>query len=127
MTTNADDLYQIEARQREGEELHFKLNFNAAHPIFKAHFPGFPLLPAVIQMKLVADLVGKEVGSKMKLVGTERCKFLNPFNPEDENRMRIALSWQFADQLYRVSAEGHTTNKEIFKMEVMLEKDASQK
>ena len=48
------------------------------HPVFKAHFEGNPLLPAFLQVDMVAEIFG------MQVMGISRSKFMEPLKPSDE-------------------------------------------
>lgn len=47
------------------------------HPIFKAHFEGNPLLPAFLQVDIVAEIFG------LTISGISRSKFMEPLKPLD--------------------------------------------
>ena len=49
-----------------------------AHPVFNAHFEGNPLLPAFLQVDMVAKIFGLQVK------GISRSKFMEPLKPSDE-------------------------------------------
>jgi 3-hydroxyacyl-[acyl-carrier-protein] dehydratase len=51
---------------------------------FAGHFPGQPILPAVVQILTVASLVGEAAGCRQRLVAVEDAKFLSPVLPGQE-------------------------------------------
>jgi 3-hydroxyacyl-[acyl-carrier-protein] dehydratase len=53
------------------------------HPVFKAHFEGNPLLPAFLQVDMVAEIFGLQV------IGISRSKFMEPLKPSDEVVIRL--------------------------------------
>lgn len=53
------------------------------HPIFKAHFEGNPLLPAFLQVDIVAEIFG------LQIIGITRSKFMEPLKPLDEVVIRL--------------------------------------
>ena len=51
---------------------------------FSGHFPGYPILPAVLQL-LLAQLVAEEIlGLKLSVVSLSRAKFLQQLRPGDQ-------------------------------------------
>jgi 3-hydroxyacyl-[acyl-carrier-protein] dehydratase len=54
-----------------------------AHPVFKAHFEGNPLLPAFLQVDMIAEIFGLQV------TGISRSKFMEPLRPSDEVLIRL--------------------------------------
>lgn len=55
---------------------------------FAGHFPGFPILPAVVQLLTVAMLVGECEGRRQRLVAVQDAKFLSPVHPGHELSVR---------------------------------------
>lgn len=51
---------------------------------FAGHFPGNPILPAIVELMTVVYLVGLKEGSRQRLVGVEDAKFLSPVRPDQE-------------------------------------------
>lgn len=50
---------------------------DGTHPIFKAHFENYPLLPAFLQVDIAAEILNFEVK------GISRSKFMEPLFPND--------------------------------------------
>lgn len=71
-----------------------------AHPIFKAHFEGNPLLPAFLQVDIAAEIFGLRV---QEIV---RSKFMEPLLPNDtlilqreERAGKIRIRWIKNDKI----------------------------
>lgn len=56
------------------------------HPIFKAHFEGNPILPAFLQVDIVAEIFG------LNIIGINRSKFMEPLRPLDEVLIHLEKS-----------------------------------
>jgi 3-hydroxyacyl-[acyl-carrier-protein] dehydratase len=67
----------------EGRYL-FPENFSG----FAGHFPGHPILPAIVEIMLVVALVGAASGCPQRLVAVEDAKFLSPVSPDQEILVR---------------------------------------
>ena len=55
---------------------------------FSGHFPGHPILPAIVEILIVVVLVGERSGCPQRLVAVEDAKFLAPVSPEQEILVR---------------------------------------
>lgn len=50
-------------------------------PGFGGHFPGAPILPAVVQIQAVVALASETAGEPLRLAAVESAKFLSPVRP----------------------------------------------
>jgi len=55
--------------------------FNADFPGFSGHFPGRPILPAVLQVMAANQLVEAATGQRLLSAAIERAKFVRPIVP----------------------------------------------
>jgi 3-hydroxyacyl-[acyl-carrier-protein] dehydratase len=51
---------------------------------FDGHFPNFPILPAIVEIRAVVALVGEAEGVSQRLVAVQDAKFLNTVRPGEE-------------------------------------------
>ena len=56
---------------------------NKEHPIFRAHFPGKPLLPAFLQIDIISNILQDEITAIIY------SKFIKPIYPQDEITYQI--------------------------------------
>jgi 3-hydroxyacyl-[acyl-carrier-protein] dehydratase len=68
------DFYGVKELEKDAWEVTFT---DETHPVFKAHFEDYPLVPAFLQIDIAGELLSKEL-SKI-----ERCKFKLPILPND--------------------------------------------
>ena len=59
-------------------------------PIYKAHFPEYPITPGVTLLQIALELMGK------KLVGAKEIKFVAPVLPGGGSEIRF--EWEFKDE-----------------------------
>lgn len=67
----------------------------ADHPCLPGHFPGHPVVPAVVMLERVIDAVTGASGCRV--VGIRRCKFTGPLRPEQT----CTVEWSRAEQAVR--------------------------
>lgn len=63
----------------------------ADFPGFAGHFPGYPVLPAVLQVLAAQVLVEELRGRPLRLAKLERAKFLRPVRPGEPLRVDCRL------------------------------------
>ncbi|MEN8142279.1 MAG: beta-hydroxyacyl-ACP dehydratase [Thermodesulfobacteriota bacterium] len=60
-------------------------------PAFAGHFPGQPVLPAVIQLAVVRMLAGEIIDQPLQPEKTERVKFKNMIRPDEKVFVEVEL------------------------------------
>lgn len=56
---------------------------------FSGHFPGNPILPAIVQVCAVVSLAEEEGGKPLRLATVRSAKFHSPIRPGEEVSIRI--------------------------------------
>jgi 3-hydroxyacyl-[acyl-carrier-protein] dehydratase len=64
---------------------------NAAHPIFKGHFPGNPVTPGVCLTQMVKESIEQIIHKKLTLKQGSNLKFLAILNPELHPKVIISI------------------------------------
>lgn len=72
----------------EPDTVEGRFRFPAAFVGFEGHFPGYPVLPALVQVLAAQHAVEAARGGSLRLVGVENAKFLIQLGPEQEIRVR---------------------------------------
>jgi 3-hydroxyacyl-[acyl-carrier-protein] dehydratase len=57
-------------------------------PGFSGHFPGDPILPAIVQMMTVVSFASDRAGTPLKIAAVANAKFLSPIRPDEEVLVR---------------------------------------
>ncbi len=68
------DLYEI--IEQNSNQVTIKLS-NKNHPVFKAHFPDFPILPGFLQIDIIGQILNDDI------VSIKNSKFIGHIEPED--------------------------------------------
>jgi len=57
---------------------------------FSGHFPGYPILPAVVQLIAAQCLIEEQKGRKIELSALQNAKFLHEIRPNNEILIQCA-------------------------------------
>lgn len=68
----------------EGELFEGRYSFPDSFSGFAGHFPGHPILPAIVQIMTVISLLTSLTGQKLRLANVEDSRFLRPVSPDEE-------------------------------------------
>lgn len=88
------------------EELHKSVTISPDLACFNGHFPGEPILPGIVQLKLVSDLVTLSEKKKICMSGVSRVKFRSLVRPSD--RLDIRAVCEEEGSLYRFTITRET-------------------
>ncbi len=73
--------------------------------VFGGHFPGRPMVPAVLELEIVlAALERFFTGSVLRMVSIERAKFLREIKPGE--RIRLLADFSAFDEKKRLAVKG---------------------
>ena len=75
--------------------------------IFKAHFPGFPVTPGAVQVRMATELLSLHKGRECLLESVSRVKFISPLLPGD------TITCTFKGSSVSFSRDGETLTKMI--------------
>ena len=67
--------------RRDDGSIRQRYVFDADFPGFSGHFPGRPILPAVVQIMTANLLIETATGSSLQAAAIERAKFVRPIVP----------------------------------------------
>lgn len=77
-----NDLYTVISKEKLSEmTTEFVLRINAAHDIFKGHFPEQPVMPGVCQMQILTEVASDILERELKLKEASNIKFLAMLDP----------------------------------------------
>ena len=89
------DFYRlISIEKTGGQALAATLELNAAHPIFKGHFPGIPVVPGVCMVQMTKELLESVLGKNTRLTVSRSIKFLHVINPLEHTTVVLRLDFK---------------------------------
>jgi 3-hydroxyacyl-[acyl-carrier-protein] dehydratase len=92
---------------------------NPEHIVYKGHFPGFPVTPAVIQLQIVHELSEHQTGKKLKLEQLIQAKFLKVLNPEESSRIMVVIEFKEMEENLYVKARGENDADKYFRFQAV--------
>ena len=61
--------------------------------VYAAHFPGYPITPGVVIVKIAVELMSEICGHAVDVISARNMKFVSPVIPSDDTR----LVYRFGD------------------------------
>ncbi len=89
-----DSLYTISRWSTGPGQVEAELEIDAAHPIFKGHFPGQPVLPGVCMIQMVKEVMEKVTGERLFMHKADNIKFLQMVDPTRTHSLTLTVQYQ---------------------------------
>ena len=77
----------------------YRIRLNPEHYIFKAHFPGNPIVPGVCQVKIISELIENYLGRRVVLSGIKNIKYLSVIVPSDDEILDVVFQKVTVDEI----------------------------
>ena len=91
MTLNNDFYCITETVSSEALPI-YRIRLNPEHYIFKAHFPGNPIVPGVCQVKIISELIENYLGRRVVLSGIKNIKYLSVIIPSGDEILDVVFN-----------------------------------
>ena len=99
-----DDFFIFTDLQTEGNIVKTDIELNAAHTIFKGHFPDQPILPGVCMLQMVKEVLEAHLNKKTKLLKASDLKFLSFIHPDESKVIQMELKINMENELIRIDS-----------------------
>ena len=76
------------------------------HPCLAGHFPGQPLVPAVVLLDFAARALGEALGRRVRITAVPQAKFLNPLRPGELFSVELTLDPARAAAKFSIATPG---------------------
>ncbi len=97
-----EGLYTVEDFKQEDQTVHATVKLNAAHDVFKGHFPGNPVMPGVCMIQIIKELTEQATGKTLFLSVASNIKFMAIINPEKNDVIQLTLTISEEDTTVKV-------------------------
>lgn len=87
--------FTLEAGEKNGNSATYRCRLHPEAPVFKAHFPGFPVLPGVLTLKMVVDAINASQFFSTKTLTVQsigNAKYLAVVNPQETQEVEISVA-----------------------------------
>lgn len=87
--------FTLEAGEKNGNSATYRCHLHPEAPVFKAHFPGFPVLPGVLTLKMVVDAINASQFFSTQTLTVQsigNAKYLAVVNPQETQEMEISVA-----------------------------------
>ncbi len=108
-----NNFYTYELKGREENRIEASLQIDANHPLYRGHFPGFPVTPGVCQVQIIREILEHEEGLPLMLTAARQIKFTAIHEPVKEAKIQVSISFKKSGDHLEASAQLHC-NKKIY-------------
>lgn len=117
-----DNLYTIVSTPEESTEaVRFQIRLNADSVIFKAHFPGEPIMPGACIVQMVQELFAVWTKREVEIAKIVNLKFLSVIKPDEVLDLDIAIKIKKEeDQQVHINADIVKDETSYTKMSLLL-------
>lgn len=87
--------FTLEAGEKNGNSATYRCRLHPEAPVFKAHFPGFPVLPGVLTLKMVVDAINASHFFSTQTLTVQsigNAKYLAVVNPQETQEVEISVA-----------------------------------
>ncbi|MFL9844650.1 3-hydroxyacyl-ACP dehydratase [Flavobacterium rhizosphaerae] len=86
------DFYKLKSLDKTAEGKYTAcITINAAHDVFKGHFPGNPVTPGVCMMQIIKELTQQVANTPLTMKSASNVKFMALINPEVTPELKLEL------------------------------------
>lgn len=91
------DFYKVKEKSAAENKISAVIELNAAHEIYKGHFPQQPIVPGVLQVHILKELLEEQSGKKLFMHGGDNIKFTGMIIPEQSPVINIEMNYQLKE------------------------------
>lgn len=87
--------FTLESGEKNGNSATYRCRLHPEAPVFKAHFPGFPVLPGVLTLKMVVDAINASQFFSTQTLTVQsigNVKYLAVVNPQETQEVEISVA-----------------------------------
>lgn len=121
-----NDFFEIQSVDQQDNKYLVAIRLNAAHEIFKGHFPGNPVVPGVCMVQMIKEILSEIFRHPYTMTQASQLKFLTILNPVEDHlvNVEILLGTSVEDKLL-VSGSIQKESKIFLKYKAVFSKEAS--
>lgn len=62
------------------------------HPVYQGHFPGNPITPGVLSLRMIREYVSQEIGRPLHYAAIKNCRYVALIRPGDTLRLQRQIT-----------------------------------
>jgi 3-hydroxyacyl-[acyl-carrier-protein] dehydratase len=97
-----EGLYTIQSLEQNDQEVKASVKLNAAHDVFKGHFPDSPVMPGVCMIQMIKEITEQTLGKKLFLNVASNVKFMAIINPVVNETIDLLLTISESEGIVKV-------------------------
>lgn len=97
-----EGLYTVQSITQNEDGINASVKLNAAHDVFKGHFPGSPVMPGVCMIQMIKELTEQTLDKKLFLNMASNVKFMAVINPVVNETIDLKLTITEAEGVVKV-------------------------
>lgn len=98
-----EDFYRVSSsRQIDENSLEVIVELFKEHPIFKGHFPNFPIAPGVTMIQIIKNQLETLLQYQLNLKSASSIKFLNLVNPLEVSTLVFNINYTIENDVVKV-------------------------
>lgn len=88
-----EEFYRIEDFTESETAIDASIFLNGSHWIYSAHFPGHPVTPGAMLLEILADIVSKRAGRRMRLESSCNIRFYSIIDPAAASKILYRIEY----------------------------------
>lgn len=109
-----EGIYRVIETKQENGMIVSGIALNRDHFIYSLHFPGHPVTPGVVLLRIVQELLESQLRLKLKLKTLTQCKFTRVIDPLIHTEFTIHTEFEIKDGFLKVKATGRNEEYSFF-------------
>ncbi len=97
-----EGLYTVRSLEQIDQDVKATVTLNAAHDVFKGHFPDSPVMPGVCMIQMIKELIEQTLDKKLFLNAVSNVKFMAIINPIVNKTIDLTLNISEMDGIVKV-------------------------
>lgn len=96
------NFYAVESIESDKDAFSATVTIQKEHPIFKGHFPDFPVTPGVAMLQILKELTEEHLQKDLFLQTASTIKFLAVVNPNINAILKFDITFEEDAQLIKI-------------------------
>lgn len=112
--------YKILNIHSTNNQLKVVIQLNAAHEVFKGHFPNNPVTPGVCMLQIFKELTEQTTNKTLFIKECTNVKFMAIINPEINSDLKIVIDFTDASSAIKIKASASFDETTALKVSAVL-------